>query len=533
MAWLTIDINFLPPAQTRDDANWDPADHPKAKSGEHGGQFVKKGGGEGGGAKVAPKASAASFGKAQAALRVMHGLGNKLMNAESSEDLEKATEALKAEAAKYKSPYAMGYANQLFSHAEMTHGLKAGSLGKAKAAPGKSTGTEHAVVGAVAAKTLSQGTPAKQYTPGEFPFPENPTQQSMWEIATHYVPESAIKQLQEYDVLGTNNPPYKEKLIAILSKKLSASELKTLHEIIALNAPTAGPAAKSKVVLPVQSPGTPSAKAKGPEPHPDSPGQKAISEAAAKEGTNAEKIAAVKVEMEKQPKGGYTEKFGNEWLAALGDKPAVAKAEAAKPKTATSPRATKMLERMEKAYDPQKFGHDKLSAILTATKDGNAWQENFTAAQRAAVTNYSGGGYGPINEQLRDMSQDHGAGVIAKINAIDAAFDHDDAAVPEDLVLRRGLDIPAGKLAKWRAGLEKNLPVRMSQKGFISASYGSGFSNSVKLEILVRKGTPALHVKPISQHAHENEVLLRHGQAFEVLSMQQVGAQHVIRVVTV
>ena len=74
---------------------------------------------------------------------------------------------------------------------------------------------------------------------------------------------------------------------------------------------------------------------------------------------------------------------------------------------------------------------------------------------------------------------------------------------------------------------------RYMKEGFISTSIAgkAAFSGkNVQFEIVARKGTPALGVAHQSSvGTGENEILMRHGQAFEIYEIEEKSGHHVVK----
>lgn len=158
------------------------------------------------------------------------------------------------------------------------------------------------------------------------------------------------------------------------------------------------------------------------------------------------------------------------------------------------------------------------------------------AEQRQTAKEYTDNGYVAINDALRTWeTKDIAPHTVERINHLDELFDHPDAIVKEDTILKRGETVPEEILGKWKTALEKGLPCRYMKDGFISASMASNAAFSGKntiFEIVARKGSSALGVATVSSHK-ENEVLLRHGQNFEIFEIEKTMAGHVVRMVSI
>jgi hypothetical protein len=114
-----------------------------------------------------------------------------------------------------------------------------------------------------------------------------------------------------------------------------------------------------------------------------------------------------------------------------------------------------------------------------------------------------------------------------QINEIYDAFDDEASVTTEDVIMWRGVNMPDKIIDTWEGWLKAGLPGTTQSTGFVSASLASkaAFSHeNVMIEYVVRKGTPTLGVAAIAGHG-ENEVLLRHGQAVQILSIDRSGSQ--------
>jgi hypothetical protein len=65
------------------------------------------------------------------------------------------------------------------------------------------------------------------------------------------------------------------------------------------------------------------------------------------------------------------------------------------------------------------------------------------------------------------------------------------------------------------------------------ASSAAFKDKNVIFEIVARKGTPAVGLATISSFGKENEVLMRHGQNFEIFEIENKHGSHVVRMVAI
>jgi ADP-ribosyltransferase exoenzyme len=354
-----------------------------------------------------------------------------------------------------------------------------------------------------------EGVKPKVELPG--PFSNTGMQYKLYELAKAGDADK-IKQV----MLGLHNPDnlnYASELLNAMGEGTPASQ----HE-------------KPKVTH--SSPKTIEGLAK---PHEASAHQKSMHIVAAGTLSIANKIIALDTILAGAPKNGYTEKYGNQLKAALlSDNPNAVPAPNPPPSstdgTITSPRlsAQALINRFKTA-------HTWASTESVETASGETW-EKMPAKHRDAARVYTNGAYGDMNGALRNpqAASEH---IVNFINHLDDAFDSDVAKVKKDLVTYRGLKMDDSTIKQLTSALKLGLPARFNQDGFISTSFdkdkANGFGSGVRMEVLVKAGTPALYLKPISCHAGENEVLLRHGQSFELLEYRRENGKHILRVATV
>lgn len=159
------------------------------------------------------------------------------------------------------------------------------------------------------------------------------------------------------------------------------------------------------------------------------------------------------------------------------------------------------------------------------------WWNKHSQDVRYAFTYYTGSGYHSINGSLRSWDSADPE-TVKMVDHMDEAFEDDAAPITKDVIVRRGENIPAEKVKKWAEALKSGVPVRMNKDGFTSASMAdkAAFSNKNTIfEIVARKGTRMIGNAP---NPGENEVLLRHGQSFEVFEIEEKPDKTYIRMVT-
>jgi DNA topoisomerase IB len=240
--------------------------------------------------------------------------------------------------------------------------------------------------------------------------------------------------------------------------------------------------------------------------------------------------------------------LANQWIQKLSGTPVgtVSPATSASPSSSTTPSPnavrTPNQKRLEIAQAKRKQAHDVPSAAAPQARaicpslDRSWWTKpDVSKAGKAACVSYKGGS-GGINGALRS---DATAPAYAQemVDDIDLLFEHPDAVLHADAILRRGEDVPDAMLQQWKDGLAAGKIVRPQRLGFTSTSMAkeAAFSSkSVIYEIVARKGTPALGIWAADKsYVSENEVLLRHGIAFDVYEIEKVGKQHIVRCTTV
>jgi hypothetical protein len=486
---------------------------------------------------------------------------------------EEIAAAIKEYAASFKGNNTQTYAKNVLAHLEKSHGLAKGTLAKLGAG-GKPPAAPPAPPAPVSPLTVASP-PATPAIP-EPPLPQSTaTQQYIDSYAKEALHSTAdkIATLSKYATAPTTNPDdaaFANAWLANLMAKSQAAPMPPPPTPAPTPAPTLAP---TPAPTPAPAPPPPPPLA-GPMPHPDSGPQKTIYALATGPGTDAEKAAKIKAEAAGMYQGGFAKKFADQWITALGGDPAApaptpapmpappkatpAPKPAAKGALATAAKGTakqaddhaaaipaywvnqgvKATERVSAKTKLRRIqnihalaaGAKHTDTITSAiakeacpTALSGFWQKGEGAVALDAVKSYSGGGYSDINAALRDP--DHSStSAITKANLIDDLFEMPEASVTTDFIAHRGEQVPEKQIAQWMKGLEQGKPVRYSKDGFISSSFadqpaGIGKGHNVQFQIVVRKGTRAvgIGVHGVSQYGSaENEVMLRHGQSFEI-----------------
>lgn len=503
---LTVDILYL------DDGSFKEEQHPRAKSGSHAGQFVKKG--SGGGAPSLPKGTYKGVTK-------VHEIGTSTSLAHGEK-----IDLIQEIAAKYAKGATTAHAAKWLKHLQKESGI----------APSKPSEAQAKLADFIEKKKAAQNPlpPGLQGQGGPGPHPSSKQQQEAFEVV--------------------NNPD--------LSKTEKIQVLNWALENIAAEQGSGGPRGYTaeylktwikelggEVELPLDKkddepkPKEPESKPlAGPAPNASSTLQKEMFEIVQSDISTEKKIDYLKTKMSHLDPPAYSYKFANEWIKALGGEPvtqpAAPEANVIKPtKPPASWKAAK--ERFLNAVrSGDGWSSSKAAEVMPLATMGK-WQD-VPAQMRKSCTDYTGIHSGSINSALRADNADYVApNTLDHIHNIDALFEEDVAKAAKDFVVLRGMDpMPAAAMTKMKKSLAQGLPTRFHQEGFISTSFATtpAFeSKPLHLEIVVRKGAPALPIKLISNHPGENEVLLRHGQAFEVLEIleNQPNGKTLIRMVTV
>lgn len=284
-------------------------------------------------------------------------------------------------------------------------------------------------------------------------------------------------------------------------------------------------------------------KPKGPDPYPGSKGQAAVYEAATGEGTDAEKIAKINEVLEDvKLTGPKTKEFGEAWIKAIkGEAPEKPPEPAKEPKkpavkaapkgkyggtVITAPKTTARYKhavaRADAAKKPSST-HDAEAHDICPTLAHDYWA-GVSSAAKSSLKAYWDGEYDAINDALRTKNPKGISATTKKnIDRIDEMFFDPKAELQHETRLTRGVDVPASKINEWVQQLEEGVPCAAHMTGFVSTSMAEtpAFSSKNTWFIMTcKKGTPALGIDTISSHS-ENEILLRHGQAFEVYQVER------------
>jgi len=211
------------------------------------------------------------------------------------------------------------------------------------------------------------------------------------------------------------------------------------------------------------------------------------------------------------------------------------------PTTIASPRAADFKQKFDaavKSAQPAKALNTtnmaKMAKFIPSAKPG-AWSSAPSAVEYA-VRSYTNGSYQNINGALRKPgSQPKEYEEYAE--NMKKAFEHPLAKNTKDFITYRSFNMPEPLLDQLKESLAKGEDAHFTHEGFVSTTFRKNFAEDwtggTVLEILVRKETPALSVRDISHHSHEDEVLLNHGQRFRVVEITEAyGVKRVIRVVT-
>jgi uncharacterized protein len=295
-----------------------------------------------------------------------------------------------------------------------------------------------------------------------------------------------------------------------------------------------------------------------PAPHPDSKHQVAVHSIADGFGMPADKIAKIaSYPTVQQYPDGYTAKYAKELITALGGDPdaAIAKAKPAsvspapattaeKKKAAAKANAPviKHTDRDVTEWAEAKFaGAAKLSNVHAAgaqaiapTLKKSFW-DSVPADAKAALKSYTGAGSGSMNNVLRGYVQPEDSHAVPQVKAILKMYQRQEAKLTKDVVLRRGLgEFDPKMVPEWKANLAHGIPALYVSKGFVSSSMAdnAAFSHhKLIFEMTCRAGMRALGAAAISSHG-ENELLVNHGQQFEIYEIEEKGHQTVVRMVS-
>lgn len=304
----------------------------------------------------------------------------------------------------------------------------------------------------------------------------------------------------------------------------------------------AKPAPPPKPAKPVSTPV--SEIVDGPEPHPDSKPQQEVYALAIGPQPNAEKVKLIEAKKADMYKGGFAEKFADEWIKALGGPTPPAAPSATAPAAPAAGKAISSLtphgavvrgslragKRRDKLLALEK-GAIKLASTKAkgSTKVCPSLDQSFWDAvppkTKTHFQQYADGYYDEMNGALRTGSAS--GSVAEKLADMDELYEHDAAELTEDVILTRGEDTPQETIDAWIKALNNGIPARYMRTGFTSTSMATtpAFQHKkVWFHMTVRKGQRALGVDTISPHT-ENEVLLNHGLGFEIYEISEHGGK--------
>jgi hypothetical protein len=281
----------------------------------------------------------------------------------------------------------------------------------------------------------------------------------------------------------------------------------------------------------------------GPIPHPEGgPKQQQIYKLGIDPNTTTkEKIEEI-MKVVLGTSGQYTKEFGMEWLKALGYKEPPPSAPQPKPSyVPPPPPAPKPLPAKTVPAKPSKSWQKAQADFLKAARSpSNDWEQTEAMASFGTATKtlksklppdlykviheYTNSASTIINGALRDeyKPDQHTAEQIA---AMDDLFEERITQTLKDTVLWRHTHFNDDVVKAWSASLALGLPTRFNCKGFLSTSFKKdrgALGGKFRLEILTRAGTPAVVAQHMSNHKSECEVLLRHGQGFDILEIDNV-----------
>lgn len=512
-------------AARHDAATWNEADHPRDPEGK-----FATGGGGGGGAKKSKQIIASTvpkpFGWLEKQKNAQAYKISKLAaeGIEADEPLQDIADKIKAVAGGSVHGMITQLANQVLAHIETEYGLDKGELGVAVKKP------EVKKPKAPTAAAPEAPTAAPEPEPAQPPIPEP----AGLPLPPKGPPEAVTGLLYK---LATN--PTEQNLETIWSYAASSNPGIAAYAGKLLNhleAPEPEPKPKEP-----EKPKVP----EGPAPHASSPGQQKIYGIATKTELPASaKITAIEAVLaDPSVTGAYTKTFGQEWIAALGGKktaaaptptPAPTPKPAAKPApkgqhggtVVTAPTHTARYKaavaRTQGAKKPHSTKDTEAHAICPSLSHG-FWAKT-SSANKKALGAYWNGSYGSINDALRAKTPGKLSPSLQKtIDDIDEMFYAPEATLEHDVRLTRGVDVPAHKIDEWVKQLEAGVPTTIQKTGYVSTSMAEtpAFSHKNTWFIMTaKKGTPALGIDTISNHT-ENEVLLRHGQSFEVYEIER------------
>ena len=165
----------------------------------------------------------------------------------------------------------------------------------------------------------------------------------------------------------------------------------------------------------------------------------------------------------------------------------------------------------------------------TAMTEMHRKQKKWTPVQKDALREYTGANYVDINQELRKTG---GKAVQNKaaIDAIDSAM----YPVDRDIMVHRGVSEEAfGLPYRFKEeDLQKFVGQTIRDEGYLSTSIGDTAAYNTKqinLEIEVPKGTKVAYMKDVTYFDEEDEILLGRASNMEILSVNKVGRNMIVR----
>ena len=162
-------------------------------------------------------------------------------------------------------------------------------------------------------------------------------------------------------------------------------------------------------------------------------------------------------------------------------------------------------------------------ADILQERMNKAWPPPWNASERAALKKYTGDAYVPINNCLRGIGTCTPA-TQSTINSLRKAM----KPSTDTVVVHRktnpsafGLHHGTAEFANLHKSLSALVGKTFEDKGVTSTSIRKGaWHGLVEMEIEVPKGAKIAWVKRLSQHTHEDEIILAPGTRFEVISVE-------------
>jgi len=527
-----VDVNYLD--------KWEEKDHPRAKGGEKGGQFVKKGMG---GGPAAPKVNLAKF---------------------IAEHIKKGTP--QHELISHLKTASAGHINQqyvqkIYGQEEKKHGLPKGYLtgtNKGGYTPPKPAPTPPP--SPPAAKPTPQ--PAPQLQPGH-PFPSwyNPANSFIVNIADIQASnEPPLIKAQRIKYVGLQSPH--PNAVGWASHQLTLLEKDHGQPPGTYNSPgwDAG-----KGSQPTPAPAPQPAKALT-QPYSGSAHQQNLYNMASGAGTVQEKIAkmAAYPTVQNYPDG-YAAKYAHQLATELGG---TWPTPAAKPTPQPTPTPAKptpppnqpniikppanlhptLAKRRQQYLDifnaaqPSKVNYwDQAAAEKTFKSAIPSEFKKYSSSQKATIKYYCGPGSGSINHACREPPSKVDSHTLDHIHELSSTFEEAQSVTTEDVKLWRGVDASAQNLKKWENYLSQGMKCTQQLDGFSSCSFYKDRpafdSRPIWYEIAVPKGSKMVAVN-MGTHMSEGEVLLDNQQSVEILEIEHnaqtpSGKRTVVRMVVV